>query len=240
MIIASALFVDLAAHRLWVHFGTNKRLRVIPIHKIFERFGPQICKGLLFFHALTGADTTAGFVGFSKISAWKIWESHPKIFNELFAKLSHLTPDVLSDDKILNVEYFVSLLYKKSNLLQDAEPINVTRKKLFLSKAFPLEKLPPTKDTLTQKVKRCIYQSDLWRRSLLKEPQMPETTNWGWVSNDSDDDLTFDWAKLPDVIKGCWTTFVKCSCKRKCTGNCSCFSRQVSCTTLCSCKCVDS
>ena len=86
---------------------------------------------------MTGADTTAGFVGFSKISAKKIWESHQEFFSELFAELSHITPNILSDDNLLKVEYFVSMLYKKSNLLQDAEPINMTRKKLFLSKAYP-------------------------------------------------------------------------------------------------------
>ena len=72
--IAAALFQDIGARQLWVNFGTQKRLRIIPIHDIFERLGPQRCKGLLFFHALTGADSTAGFAGFSKISAWKIWE----------------------------------------------------------------------------------------------------------------------------------------------------------------------
>ena len=72
IILASALFEDIVAHKLWVHFGTNKRLRIIPLHDIFEILGSQRCKALLFFHALTGADSTAGFVGFSKISAWKI------------------------------------------------------------------------------------------------------------------------------------------------------------------------
>ena len=71
IILASALFEDIAAQTC-IHFGTNKRLRIIPLHDIFERLGSQRCKALLFFHALTGADSTAGFVGFSKISAWEI------------------------------------------------------------------------------------------------------------------------------------------------------------------------
>ena len=72
IILVSALFEDIAGQKLGVHFGTNKRLRIIHIHDIFERLGSQRCKALLFFHALTGADSTAAFVAFSKISAWKI------------------------------------------------------------------------------------------------------------------------------------------------------------------------
>ena len=72
IIFASTLFEDIASQKIWVHFGTNKCLRIIPIHDIFVRLGSQRCKALLFFHALTGADSTAGFVGFSQISAWKI------------------------------------------------------------------------------------------------------------------------------------------------------------------------
>ena len=124
IILASALFEDIAAQKLWVHFGTNKHLRIIPIHDIFERLCSQRYKALLFFHALTGADSTAGFVGFSKISAWKIWESNTENFNELFAKLSYLP-----QDNILKVEHFVSSLYKESTLFQEAEPINATRKR---------------------------------------------------------------------------------------------------------------
>ena len=143
LIIATALFEDIGVQKLWINFGTQKRLRIIPIHHIFERLGSQRCKGLLFFHALPGADSTAGFVGFSKISAWNIWESNPEIFNEIFAKLSHVTSDVLSEDNILKIEHFVSLMYKKSKVIQEAESINETREGLFLSKGFALEKLPP-------------------------------------------------------------------------------------------------
>ena len=214
IIIATALFEDIGVQKLWINFGTQKRLRIIPIHHIFERLGSQRCKGLIFFHALTGADSTAGFVGFSKISAWNIWESNPEIFNEIFAKLSHVTSDVLSEDNIIKIEHFVSLMYKKSKVIQEAESIN---------------------DTLTEKIKRCVYQSALWRQSLIKDPYMPVSTHWGWTINDNDGNIMINWSKLPDVVKGCWSTFVKCSCKTQCAGNCSCFSRQISCTTLCSC-----
>ena len=191
----------LGVQKLWINFGTQKRLRIIPIHHIFERLGSQRCKGLLFFHALTGADSTTGFVGFSKISAWNIWESNPEIFNEIFAKLSHVTSDVLSEDNILKIEHFVSLMYKKSKVIQETESINETRKELFLSKGFALEKLPPTKDTLTEKIKRCVYQSALWRQSLIKDPYMPVSTHWGWTINDNNGNIMINCSKLPDVVK---------------------------------------
>ena len=77
-------------------------------------------------------------------------------------------------------------MYKNSKVIQKAESINETRKGLFLSKGFALEKLPPTKDTLTEKIKRCVYQSALWRQSLIKDPYMPVSTHWGWTINDND------------------------------------------------------
>ena len=83
-----------------------------------------------------------------------------------------------------------------------------------------------------------MYLSVQFVESLLKDPQIPISTDWGWTTNGSDGNLTIDWSKFPIVVKGCWSTFVKCSCKIQCTGNCPCFSRQISCTTLCSCKCL--
>ena len=74
----------------------------------------------------------------------------------------------MSQDNILKVEHFVPLLYKKSTLFQEAELINATRKGLFLSKGFDLEKLPPTKDALTQQIQRCIYLSNLSRSQYLQ------------------------------------------------------------------------
>ena len=38
---------------------------------IFEQLGPQICKAILGFHAITGCDQTGKFFGISKLSCWK-------------------------------------------------------------------------------------------------------------------------------------------------------------------------
>ena len=57
----------------------------------------------------------------------------------------------------------------------------------------------------------------------MKDPRIQISTDCGWTTNGSEGNLTIDWSKLPDVAAGCWSTFVKCSCKLQCTGNCSCY-----------------
>ena len=50
----------------------------------------------------------------------------------------------------------------------------------------------------------------------------------------------FLWSELPDVVKGCWDTFVKCNCKvSNCTRNCPCKKMNEPCTSLCGCNCYN-
>ena len=136
------------------------------------------------------------------------------------------------------IEKFVSALYLKLKGVCNDE-INTTRKNLFLTKDLSLDKLPPTQDVLYLKAKRSIVQASIWRKSLNKSPVIPEKTLWGW-KREEDGSLSLQWSTLPDIVKGCWETFIKCSCKvSNCLKNCSCRNKLLLCTTLCGCKCND-
>ncbi len=60
VVLAVAHFQGLPnIEQLWIAFGTGKEFRYIPIHDIASALGPQMAKGLLFFHAFTGCDETS-------------------------------------------------------------------------------------------------------------------------------------------------------------------------------------
>lgn len=98
------------------------------------------------------------------------------------------------------IEYFVNALYLKLKGVC-TDPINTTRKKLFLTKGSSLDKLPPTQYVLYLKAKRSVIQASIWRNSLYKSPVIPEKTLWGW-EREEDGSLSLHWSTLPDIIKG--------------------------------------
>lgn len=60
----------------------------------------------------TGCDTTTTFVGFGKMSVWKVLEDFLNTFAEFSMKLSfHTSIDELIENDIQLMEYFVSQSY---------------------------------------------------------------------------------------------------------------------------------
>ena len=152
VVIGTSLFNEIGAGEIWIEFGISENLKYIPIHEIQKGLDPTQGKGLLFFHALTGCDSTTAFAGFGKVSAWKLWTQNLDIFKDICEKLSLFDFSLdLENEDINLIENFVSALYQRSeNLCSDL--INETRKKLFLTKGLSLDKLPPTSDALNLKI----------------------------------------------------------------------------------------
>ena len=46
-------------NELWIEFGTGKSGKFIPVHEIAAKMGKATSKALLFFHALSGCDTSS-------------------------------------------------------------------------------------------------------------------------------------------------------------------------------------
>ena len=69
---------------LWIGFGKGKYYRDIPIHDICSRLGKNVSRALLFFHALSGCDTTSQLVSIGKKTAWDRWNCMSEITEVIF------------------------------------------------------------------------------------------------------------------------------------------------------------
>ena len=56
----------LGLEQFWIHFGTGKDSRSIPLHAIAKSMGSAKASVLPVFHSLTGCDTTSYFLGIGK------------------------------------------------------------------------------------------------------------------------------------------------------------------------------
>ena len=59
-------YEELSCDQLWFHTRTGKRQRFIPMLSIVHSLGPDVCKLLPPFHAITGCDSTSALYGHSK------------------------------------------------------------------------------------------------------------------------------------------------------------------------------
>ena len=88
--------------------------RVYAIHEIAETLGRQKCKALLFFHALTGSDTTSFFKGIGKKKAWEARSVMPEI-TPIFAQLgSNGVNSTISAKDFKYLRGFACVMYKKN------------------------------------------------------------------------------------------------------------------------------
>ena len=73
---------------VWIKFGVGKSMQHIHLKSVVNKIGLRISRGLPFFHALTGCDTTSSFKGKGKKSAWQTWKSF-QAATPIFEELSH-------------------------------------------------------------------------------------------------------------------------------------------------------
>ena len=79
VVIGLSVFFDLNITELWIQFGTGANRKWIPIHTYAKKLGEQVCRGLPFWFAFTGSDTTSQFVGRGKKTGWSVWKKMPEI-----------------------------------------------------------------------------------------------------------------------------------------------------------------
>lgn len=133
------------------------------------------CASLPMFHAFTGCDTIAAFAGRWKKPSWEIWKAFPEV-TEAFNELIQIQGDVSELTKSL--EHFVVLLYDRSS---DTMEVIEARKQLFTQKSRALEYIPPTKAALEQHIKWATYQANVWSKTVVPDPELPNPYGWSWV-----------------------------------------------------------
>ena len=228
VVIAIACFHDLDVDYLWIELGT-KPVTYFPIHEIAQSLEANLCQGLLFFHALTGCDTTSSFYNVEKKKWWNTWMEHKSIFGPVFSRLS--AADELSDRDLSLIEHLVCLQYTKEPSIKSVDECRLS----LHQKGIAFERLPPSQRALHFHVKRAMLQSNVWRKSLFPRESPQDPSKWGWILNEFEQYIPH-WTDLPPTTSLA-DHFVKCGCKTKCSKSkrCSCKTKERLCTSLCTC-----
>ena len=154
--------------KLLLDFGTGDHRMVFNINEIYSDLGESICLGLLFFHSLTGCDSTSAFVAKTKNAFYHHWLRYDREeeLNWAFQQLSWL-PSMSTLLSVMEViERFVCSLYGEST-----PNIDEARFNLFSHSADDnLRRLPPTKNALKMHVQRAAFQAGwVWGNSLTQD-----------------------------------------------------------------------
>ena len=83
VVLALALFDEIAAEKLWVAFGRMQTLRFLSIHDISKKMPAIKRRAQPAFHALSGCDTISFLAGVGKKTFYEKWRGHPEFTNTL-------------------------------------------------------------------------------------------------------------------------------------------------------------
>ena len=118
----------------------------------------------------------------------------------------------------------------------DKISVNELRYILFNKVDAKIENLPPTKDALTQHIRRVNYQTLVWRQCLDSKPELPSPLNSGWVLIDhqlnpvlfTQDPVSVECVQL--VKRNCTSAGFKCRTKQW-----TCTKKNIGCIQSCAC-----
>ena len=142
---------------IWIRFGKGNALTNISLSSVLNHIDKEMARGLPFFHAFTGCDTTSAFKGKAKKTAWHTWKAY-QAMTAVFDELSQSPFTQISENSttFCNLEKFVVRMYSRS---VDTTSVNEARKLLFAQCSTNMERIPPTRDALLQHTKHAIYQT---------------------------------------------------------------------------------
>jgi len=89
---------------------------------------------------------------------------------------AHGNADPSTEELVKIIERFIILMYDKASNFTD---IIQARKVLFARKGRPSDKIPPTRGSLVQHMKRAMLQTIIWGQALLRAAQHPSPIGWG-------------------------------------------------------------
>ena len=96
------------SQQLWFRTGVKDKLRFLPIHRLTDKLGEDLCNLLLVLHALTGCDTTSGLHTIGKRKPWKALVKNKKAYGELTGLGENVPPLPAAAE---SAEAFISSLY---------------------------------------------------------------------------------------------------------------------------------
>ena len=128
VVLTINIFHEVGLSELWVGFGTGKSYKCIPIHYISQLLGPQRCKVLSLFHAITGCDVVSAMFGIGKKTAWNAWIACPEVTDKLIAITQDPNSFTLDTLHMRHLERWTVLVYSNNC---NAELVNDARKLMF-------------------------------------------------------------------------------------------------------------
>ena len=144
-------------------FGTGKHFRYVHINSVCSTLGKEKCIALPAFHSFTGCDTTSGFFGRGKKSAWEAWKSFPGVTEAfLYMATNPHAPLTVECEHFKLLEQFCVVIYDRTSNL---DSVNEARREMFCQKNRTMETIPPTQNALLQHCKRVAYQAGIWSTS---------------------------------------------------------------------------
>ncbi len=171
-------------------------------------------------NALTGSDTTSYICGHSKKTAWKTFQEH-------FGLLQDLGVGELESGTIKAAECFMCKIYRI-----DTNSLDKARFILFPKLDTP-DKLPPTSDAFIFHLKRVHFQAMVWRQANVAMQILPKPEDMGWRNEDGI--LEPILMSLDPIPKAC-LELIRCQCTTGCrTLRCKCRKANLFCTALCMC-----
>lgn len=228
VLVLLPFFSNELCQEIWMQTGSFNSPKFVKVHQIHIQ--NTMRESLLGYHAITGCDTVSHFRGYDKNKSWKVYENNSEL-------LQNIGDDILTEETILGAEEFVCKMYSESS---DITSVNELRCRLFRQGRVEPEKLPPTKDTLVQHIRRAHYQDTVWRSSLKSRQQLDSPIQNGWQRHADGTQLKPLLTTIDPVPRTC-VAIVSCGCKsaRSCaTTRCKCRKGEMICTPACSC--VDS
>ena len=194
--------------------------------------GKLRCRALPFFYAVTGSDETSSLHGLGKRKAWEAWKFMPEITN-VFAKMGTRVGvkagAKLTEDDFDLLQRFFNIAYRKSSPFFE---VNLARQAMFAD-GVAIENCPPSKGALKQHILRAILLSRKWHKALELRPELPSPSNWGWNKN-KDNIWVPHWSD-DLIVADALQKLIRCGCKKRCSGNCTCCQYGLPCTPLCKC-----
>ena len=127
VLVLGVHFMDKLTGEVWFKKGK----KYIPLHNI--ELSPVVRKNIITFHGLTGCDTTSSFSGIGKKTAWKIFQKHPELLNDVGTT-------VMDSETKDNLETFVCQMYGYDEVVR----VNEVRRLMFLQAKKALDGLPPS------------------------------------------------------------------------------------------------
>ncbi|KAG1650805.1 putative Dol-P-Glc:Glc(2)Man(9)GlcNAc(2)-PP-Dol alpha-1,2-glucosyltransferase [Nymphon striatum] len=174
-ILFLALFPE-DADRIYIDYGTGKSRKVLQLSTIDM---PDTLKSALVgFHAFSGNDYISSIFRKSKRICWKKIEKSKK-FTEMFAQLGNQWRIDVALQGLIE-EYVCSLFMKGKRDINEVRYEmfkNIYEKK---SRIQDLSLLPPCRDTLNLRSKRCNYVAKVWKSSLQATIEFDVITANGW------------------------------------------------------------